>query len=239
MRRGPRRLLCRMNAVATTIPITIPISSARRGGVIPLVYESYSWRHGVYMGATMASETTAAATGRVGVLRRDPFAMLPFCGYNMADYWRHWLDVGFGLKHPPRIYRVNWFRTEKDGRFLWPGFGENMRVLEWVISRCHGKGLAVETPIGYVPAPGALSVEGLDLSPGAMDRLFEIDHQGWISALESQTVLFDKFGDRLPQEMRQEHDALEKRLTLSYAGTRVERRRAPRTTVSAERHPPR
>ncbi len=221
------------------VPLSAILFGARRGGVIPLVYESYTWRHGVYMGATMASETTAAATGRVGVLRRDPFAMLPFCGYNMADYWQHWLDVGSGLKHPPRIYRVNWFRTEKDGRFLWPGFGENMRVLEWVISRCHGKGLAVETPIGYVPAPGALSVEGLDLSPGAMDRLFEIDHPGWISALESQTVLFDKFGDRLPQEMRQEHDALEKRLTLSYAGTRVERRRAPRTTVSAERHPPR
>ena len=219
------------------VPLSAMLFGARRGDVIPLVYESYSWRHGVYLGATMASETTAAATGKVGVLRRDPFAMLPFCGYNMADYWRHWLDVGSRLKHPPRIYRVNWFRRGEDGRFLWPGFGENVRVLEWVISRCRGEGLAVETPIGYVPEPGAISVEGLDLSPGAMDRLFEIDHQGWIAALESQTALFDKFGDRLPKEMRQEHDALEKRLTLSLAGTKAKRKRTPRPAVSAERHP--
>ncbi|MEE9229092.1 MAG: phosphoenolpyruvate carboxykinase (GTP) [Acidobacteriota bacterium] len=221
------------------VPLSAILFGARRGSVIPLIYESFNWRHGVYLGATMASETTAAATGKVGVLRRDPFAMLPFCGYNMADYWRHWLEVGSRLEHPPRVYRVNWFRTGEDGHFLWPGFGENMRVLQWIIARCRGEGRAIETPIGCVPAPDAIDVEGLNLSPGAMDRLFEIDHEGWIAALESQSALFDRFEDRLPQEMRQEHDALEKRLTLSHAGTKVKSKRAPRPAISAEGHPPR
>ena len=130
---------------------------------MPLVYEARNWQHGTFLGATLSSETTAAATGKVGVLRRDPMAMLPFCGYNMADYWGHWLDVGRGLTRPPRIFRVNWFRTGEDGKFLWPGFGDNLRVLKWILERCDGGGAAVETPIGLVPTPDALDRNGLRL----------------------------------------------------------------------------
>jgi phosphoenolpyruvate carboxykinase (GTP) len=203
------------------VPLSAMIFGARRGSVIPLVYESFNWQHGVYLGATMASETTAAATGKVGVVRRDPFAMLPFCGYNMGDYWRHWLEVGSRLKHPPRIYRVNWFQVGDDGSFLWPGFGENMRVLQWIIARCRGKGPATESPIGYLPAPGALDVEGLNLQADTMKRLLAIDHEGWTAALKGQSEYFDKFGDRLPPAMRQEHDALEQRISTSSVGTGV------------------
>ncbi len=194
------------------VPISAILFGARRASVVPLVYESLDWQHGVYLGATMASETTAAATGAVGVVRRDPFAMLPFCGYNMGDYFRHWLEVGRRLAHPPRIFRLNWFMRGDDGRFLWPGFGENLRVLQWVIDRCRGTGRATESPIGLLPAPGVLDVEGLDLSPAAMDRLLAVDHQGWIDALKSQEEFFARFEDRLPEEMRREHDALERRL---------------------------
>ncbi len=203
------------------VPLSAILFGARRGTVIPLVYESFNWRHGVYLGATMASETTAAAAGQVGVLRRDPFAMLPFCGYNMGDYWQHWLQVGSRLKHPPRVYRVNWFRLGDDGRFLWPGFGENMRVLQWIVSRCRGKGRATETPIGHLPVEGAIDDDGLDLRPGAMKKLFEIDHEGWVAALKSQSEYFDQFGDRLPFEMRQEHDALKRRISESRVGSRA------------------
>ena len=194
------------------VPISAILFGARRASVVPLVYESLDWQHGVYLGATMASETTAAATGAVGVVRRDPFAMLPFCGYNMGDYFRHWLEVGRRLAHPPRIFRLNWFMRGDDGRFLWPGFGENLRVLQWVIDRCRGTGRATESPIGLLPAPGGLDVEGLDLPPTAMDRLLAVDHQGWIDALKSQEEFFARFEDRLPEEMRREHDALERRL---------------------------
>jgi len=194
------------------VPISAILFGARRASVVPLVYESLDWQHGVYLGATMASETTAAATGAVGVVRRDPFAMLPFCGYNMGDYFRHWLEVGRRLAHPPRIFRLNWFMRGDDGRFLWPGFGENLRVLQWVIDRCRGTGRATESPIGLLPAPGGLDVEGLDLPPTAMDRLLAVDHQGWIDALKSQEEFFARFEDRLPEPMRREHDALERRL---------------------------
>jgi len=194
------------------VPISAILFGARRASVVPLVYESLDWQHGVYLGATMASETTAAATGAVGVVRRDPFAMLPFCGYNMGDYFRHWLEVGRRLAHPPRIFRLNWFMRGDDGRFLWPGFGENLRVLQWVIDRCRGTGRATESPIGLLPAPGGLDVEGLDLTPTAMDRLLAVDHQGWIDALKSQAEFFARFEDRLPEQMRREHDALERRL---------------------------
>ncbi len=194
------------------VPISAILFGARRAAVVPLVYESFDWQHGVYLGATMASETTAAATGAVGVVRRDPFAMLPFCGYNMGDYFRHWLEIGRRLKHPPRIFRLNWFMRGEDGRFLWPGFGENLRVLRWAIERCRGRGEAVETPIGFLPDRGALDVEGLDLQHAALDRLLAIDHHGWLDALRTQEEFFARFGSRLPEQLRREHDALERRL---------------------------
>jgi phosphoenolpyruvate carboxykinase (GTP) len=194
------------------VPISAILFGARRANVVPLVYEAMSWQHGTYLGATMASETTAAATGAVGVVRRDPFAMLPFCGYNMADYFRHWLDVGAKLSKPPKIFRVNWFNRDENGKFIWPGFGDNLRVLQWVIGRCDGKARAAETPIGLMPTQDALDTEGLKLAPGAMDRLLEVDHDGWTRALRGQDEFFDQFGGRIPQELRQENEALGQRL---------------------------
>jgi len=194
------------------VPISAILFGARRATVVPLVYESFNWKHGVFLGATLASETTAAATGAVGVLRRDPFAMLPFCGYNMGDYFGHWLDVGAKLAKPPRIFRVNWFRRGADGKFLWPGFGQNLRVLRWIIDRCQGKSDAVETPIGMVPARGSLDLHGTGLGAAQGERLFEIDVEGWSDALRSQEEFFDKFGDHLPAAMDEEHRALAKRL---------------------------
>ena len=200
------------------VPISAILFGARRANVVPLVYEAFSWQHGVYLGATMASETTAAATGAVGVVRRDPFAMLPFCGYNMADYFGHWLAVGSRLSRPPRIFRVNWFNRGDDGRFIWPGFGENLRVLRWVIERCHGRGEAVETPIGVMPTKSGIDTGGLQLPPGAVDRLLAVDHEGWLRALASQEEFFDRFGDRLPNAMRVEHESLRTRLKGARAG---------------------
>ncbi len=198
------------------VPISAILFGARRANVVPLVYEALGWEHGVFLGATMASETTAAATGAVGVLRRDPFAMLPFCGYNMADYFGHWLEIGRALRHPPRVFRVNWFLRGEDGKLLWPGFGENLRVLRWVLDRCAGKGEAVETPIGLVPAPGALDTDDLALPAGALSRLLSIDREGWRTALGTQDEFFAQFGDRLPPEMLRQHEALARRL---HAGT--------------------
>ncbi|HYV19663.1 MAG TPA: phosphoenolpyruvate carboxykinase (GTP) [Verrucomicrobiae bacterium] len=194
------------------VPISAILFGARRANVVPLVYEAMSWQHGTYLGATMASETTAAATGAVGVVRRDPFAMLPFCGYNMADYFRHWLDVGAKLSKPPKIFRVNWFNRDENGKFIWPGFGDNLRVLQWVIGRCEGKAKAVTTPIGLMPTKDAIDTEGLKLAPGAMDRLLEVDDDGWTRALRGQDEFFDQFGGRIPQELRQENEALGQRL---------------------------
>lgn len=194
------------------VPISAILFGARRGKLVPLIYEAFNWPHGVFLGATLASETTAAATGAVGVVRRDPFAMLPFCGYNMADYFGHWLRIGRRLTHPPRIFRTNWFRVNEDGKFIWPGFGENMRVLEWIIGRCKGTAAAVETPLGYIPAPGSLNLEGLNLDKSVFDSLFSIDVEGWRNVLRSQKEFFGKFGSRLPPEMWAEHHALEKRL---------------------------
>src|SRR6202165_4829858 len=152
------------------VPISAILFGGRRSSVVPLITEAFNWEHGVFLGSTMASETTAAAAGAVGKLRRDPFAMLPFCGYNMADYFSHWLEIGKATdsSNLPKMFYVNWFRKDADGRWLWPGFGENSRVLEWVFERCAGAGEAVETPIGLLPAPDAIPTEGLDVPPSDM-----------------------------------------------------------------------
>ena len=193
------------------VPISAILFGARRAGVVPLVYESFSWSHGTFLGATLASETTAAATGTVGVLRRDPFAMLPFCGYNMADYFGHWLEMGRSLPHPPRIFRVNWFRKE-EGRYIWPGFGENLRVLQWIIRRCQGEGGAVETAVGLVPSADSLDVDGLELTRSSLQRILSVEPSEWGDALRSQKEFFGRFGRRLPEGICEEHRALEKRL---------------------------
>jgi phosphoenolpyruvate carboxykinase (GTP) len=194
------------------VPISAIVFGARRANVVPLVYEALSWQHGTYLGATMSSETTAAATGAVGVVRRDPFAMLPFCGYHMGDYFGHWLEVGRRLTRPPRIFRVNWFNRDENGRFLWPGFGENLRVLQWIIARCDGRGAARQTAIGLMPSPDAIDTDGLALPAGAMDRLLSVDHEGWMRALRGQEEFFATLAPRLPQAMQDEHDALKRRL---------------------------
>ncbi|MEY4348282.1 MAG: hypothetical protein RIS43_701 [Actinomycetota bacterium] len=195
------------------VPIDAILFGGRRATNVPLVVESFDWQHGVFMGATVASEQTAAAEGKVGALRRDPFAMLPFCGYNMAQYWKHWLDTGAAMssKKRPRIYQVNWFR-KKDGEFLWPGFGENSRVLAWIIDRLENEGGAVETPIGRVPAPGALDTTGLDISAEHMHHLFDLDADAWLQECESTADYFAQFSDQLPTEMADELNSLMARL---------------------------
>jgi phosphoenolpyruvate carboxykinase (GTP) len=183
---------------------------------VPLVYKSFDWEHGVFLGATMASETTAAATGAVGVVRRDPMAMLPFCGYNMGDYWQHWLDVGKQASNPPAIFQVNWFRTDDQGRYIWPGFGENMRVLRWVRDQVlsnNGTGAVRETPVGIVPTPEAIGTRDLGLSATDAETLFEIDRDDWLREAEDQAAFLQKFGDRLPAEIREQHQALQDRLS--------------------------
>jgi phosphoenolpyruvate carboxykinase (GTP) len=187
------------------VPISAFIFGGRRARLAPLVYESFSWQHGVFMGATMASETTAATTGDVGVTRRDPMAMLPFCGYNMADYFQHWLDMGKKIPHPPKIFHVNWFRKGGDGKFLWPGYGENVRVLKWILERVEGRGEAKETPIGYVPTRTGLTLDGLKIAPDALDELFRVSAENWESDLADSREFFEKFGERLPAELRKEH----------------------------------
>jgi phosphoenolpyruvate carboxykinase (GTP) len=194
------------------VPISAFIFGGRRARLTPLVYQSYNWKHGVFVAATMGSETTAAATGQVGVVRRDPMAMLPFCGYNMADYWGHWLAMGERASKPPAIFHANWFRTDADGRFLWPGFGENLRVLLWILERTAGEGKAEETPIGWVPTPDALNLEGLDVTPQTMKELMYLNEDDWKKELTEIKPLFEKFGDRLPQAMKEELKGLAKRL---------------------------
>ncbi len=193
------------------VPISAFIFGGRRARVAPLVYESFNWQHGVFVGATMASETTAATTGAVGVTRRDPMAMLPFCGYNMGDYFRHWLEMGRRIPHPPTIFHVNWFRKGADGKFLWPGFGENVRVLKWILERVEGKGQATETPIGWVPTPDALTLDGLDIPRGTMEELLRVNPADWQTELEDTRKFFEQFGKRLPAELRTEHEQLAQR----------------------------
>jgi phosphoenolpyruvate carboxykinase (GTP) len=194
------------------VPIDAMLFGARRQRRVPLVYEARNWQHGTFLGSTLSSETTAAATGKVGVLRRDPMAMLPFCGYNMGDYFAHWLAVGKALKRPPKLFRVNWFRTDEDGRFIWPGFGDNLRVLQWVLERCHGKGEAVETPIGYTPTVAAINRAGLSLSDNLISSLLKVDPAEWVEAVAGQEDFLKSFGRRMPREMWEEHEALARRI---------------------------
>jgi len=196
------------------VPISAILFGSRRQKLLPLVYQASSWQHGTFLGATLASETTAAITGAVGVVRRDPMAMLAFCGYNMADYWAHWLSMEKRASHLPKVFRVNWFRRDEKGRFLWPGFGENLRVLKWVIERCRGDGEAEETPIGYVPTPSAIGGKGLDVSEDVLEELLRVDREGWRTNLRNQAEFFAKFEDRLPTGIREEHEALARRLKM-------------------------
>jgi phosphoenolpyruvate carboxykinase (GTP) len=196
------------------VPISAILFGGRRSTVVPLVTEAFDWQHGVFLGSIMASETTAAAAGAVGKLRHDPFAMLPFCGYNMADYFGHWLAMS-ATGDPgklPRLYYVNWFRKDADGKFLWPGYGENSRVLAWIFERSAGRGDAVETPIGNVPAPGAIDTTGLDVSKEDMAELLRVDVDEWRAELPLIAEHYAKFGGRLPSELSSELEALKQRL---------------------------
>ena len=197
------------------VPISAILFGGRRASVVPLVFQSWDWRHGVFLGSIMASETTAAAVGAVGKLRRDPFAMLPFCGYNMGDYFAHWLRVGAEAPDPsvlPKIFYVNWFRKDAGGRWLWPGFGDNSRVLEWVFERVSGRGDAVETPIGFVPAPGEIDLEGTRMSKEDMEELLRVDVDEWRAEVPLVREHFAQFGDHLPVELAEALDDLERRL---------------------------
>ncbi|MHB8826385.1 MAG: phosphoenolpyruvate carboxykinase (GTP) [Acidimicrobiales bacterium] len=196
------------------VPIDAILFGGRRASVVPLVFQSRDWDHGVFLGSIMASETTAAAAGAVGNLRRDPFAMLPFCGYNMADYFGHWLTFSdrFDQENLPKIFYVNWFLKGDDGKFIWPGYGENSRVLEWVFERVAGRGEAVETPIGLLPAPGALNVDGLDLSETALERLLHVDVEAWRREVPLIREHYAQFADRIPSRLVAQVDDLEARL---------------------------
>jgi phosphoenolpyruvate carboxykinase (GTP) len=196
------------------VPISAILFGGRRASVVPLVLQSFDWEHGVFLGSIMASETTAAAAGAVGNLRRDPFAMLPFCGYNMADYFAHWLRIGASTDADklPKIFYVNWFRKDADGRWLWPGYGENSRVLEWVFDRASGRGEAVETPIGWVPAPGAIDIEGVDVSKEDMEELLRVDHDEWFAEVPLIREHYAQFEGRIPDELTRTVDTLEQRL---------------------------
>ncbi len=194
------------------VPISAFVFGGRRAKLEPLVYESLSWQHGVYSGATLASETTAAATGAVGVLRRDPMAMLPFCGYNMGGYFGYWLEMGKRLTHPPRIFHVNWFRKDADGRFLWPGYGQNVRVLKWMLDRIDGKADARETPIGLVPTPQSLTLDGLQISQETIEALLHVDAGDWSAEMDGVKEFLKKFGDHLPHELQEEAEQITRRL---------------------------
>ena len=194
------------------VPISAFIFGGRRARVAPLVYESFDWQHGVFVGATMASETTAAATGNVGIVRRDPMAMLPFCGYNMADYFGHWLEMGKRIPKPPKIFHVNWFRKGADGKFLWPGYGDNARVLKWMLERIEGKSAATETPIGAVPTANAITLDGISVSRETMNELLRVEPADWAKEHADVGEFFKIFGDRLPEEIREEHNRLGERL---------------------------
>lgn len=194
------------------VPISAIIFGGRRAATTPLVYQSRSWDNGVFVGSIMASETTAAAAGAVGVVRRDPMAMLPFCGYHMGDYFQHWIDMGKKIKVQPKIFNVNWFRTDSEGHFIWPGFGDNMRVLDWILKRCEETVDADETAIGYVPKPEDINLEGCSVDKETLKGLLNVDTETWKKEAEGIKEFYKKFGDRLPKELNDELAALESRL---------------------------
>ncbi len=193
------------------VPISAIVFGGRRAKTAPLVYQARDWEHGVFMGSIMASETTAAASGAVGVVRRDPMAMLPFCGYNMGDYFAHWLEMGKKIKKQPKIFNVNWFRTDDEGHFIWPGFGDNLRVLEWIMGRCEGTANAVETPIGYQPTENDINIEGLDMDKKTLAGLLDVDKELWRQDAAGIEEFYAKF-DRLPDEMRSQLEKLKANL---------------------------
>ena len=194
------------------VPLSAIIFGGRRAKTAPLVYESRNWQHGTFVGSIMASETTAAAAGAVGVVRRDPMAMRPFVGYNMGDYFAHWLEMGKKIPNPPKIFHVNWFRTDDDGNFIWPGFGDNMRVLLWILDRCDGKADAVETPIGYLPRPEDIDIEGLYLTTDTIRDLLTVDRESWLSDVTNIREFYAQIGDHMPKELYEELDKLEANL---------------------------
>lgn len=194
------------------VPISAIIFGGRRAATTPLVYQSRSWDNGVFVGSIMASETTAAAAGAVGVVRRDPMAMLPFCGYHMGDYFQHWIDMGKKIKVQPKIFNVNWFRTDSEGHFIWPGFGDNMRVLDWILKRCEETVDADETAIGYVPKPEDINLEGCSVDEETLKGLLNVDTETWKKEAEGIKEFYKKFGDRLPKELEEELASLESRL---------------------------
>lgn len=194
------------------VPISAIIFGGRRAATTPLVYQSRSWDNGVFVGSIMASETTAAAAGAVGVVRRDPMAMLPFCGYHMGDYFQHWIDMGKKIKIQPKIFNVNWFRTDSEGHFIWPGFGDNMRVLDWILKRCEETVDADETAIGYVPKPEDINLEGCGVDEETLKGLLNVDTETWKKEAEGIKEFYKKFGDKLPKELNEELSALESRL---------------------------
>ena len=194
------------------VPISAIIFGGRRAATTPLVYQSRSWDNGVFVGSIMASETTAAAAGAVGVVRRDPMAMLPFCGYHMGDYFQHWIDMGKKIKVQPKIFNVNWFRTDSEGHFIWPGFGDNMRVLDWILKRCEETVDADETAIGYVPKPEDINLEGCGVDEETLKGLLNVDTETWKKEAEGIKEFYKKFGDKLPKELNDELSALESRL---------------------------
>jgi phosphoenolpyruvate carboxykinase (GTP) len=196
------------------VPISAFLFGGRRASVVPLVNEAYDWNHGVYLGSAAASETTAAATGKVGQLRHDPFAMLPFCGYHMGDYFGHWIQIGrMSTKDKlPKIYFVNWFRKDENGKFMWPGYGDNMRVLIWIYNRVVGTGKAIDTPIGRMPAENEIDIAGLNTSPDNMKKLFALKNEDWLGEINEMREYYKKFGDRLPKELSAELDKIEERL---------------------------
>jgi phosphoenolpyruvate carboxykinase (GTP) len=196
------------------VPISAILIGGRRSGVIPLVTEGLDWNHGVFLGSIMGSETTAAAIGLAAGVRRDPFAMLPFMGYHTGDYLQHWLNIGARTEASklPKIYLVNWFRKNENGKFIWPGYGENSRVLKWIVERVSGEGKAVKTPIGNIPGAGGIDTAGLEIGEGAMEELLKVDKEAWALEIESIKENYKKFGDKLPKELAEQLEALEKRL---------------------------
>ena len=194
------------------VPISAIVFGGRRREVAPLVYEARDWKHGVLVGASVASETTAAMVGQQGVVRRDPMAMLPFCGYNFADYWQHWLNIGAKLARPPRIYHVNWFRRDAQNKFLWPGYGENLRVLEWMLDRCAGNAGATETPIGRLPRPEDIDTKGLNVGAEALQALLSVDPTSWKKEAADMRAYFEQFGARMPSDLLEELKGLESRV---------------------------